>query len=80
LEELSNEKGKLAEASEEGQGPRRAVEPMIMILIKSTTFRRLKCFRHQVQSILLCPIDRASLCLRRQGLALLIWPNRVGFS
>jgi hypothetical protein len=31
LQELSNGKGKLAEASEEGQGPRRTVEPMIMI-------------------------------------------------
>jgi hypothetical protein len=30
LEERSNGKGKLAEASEEGQGPRRAVEPMMM--------------------------------------------------
>jgi hypothetical protein len=30
LEERSNGKGKLAEASEKGQGPRRAVEPMMM--------------------------------------------------
>jgi hypothetical protein len=33
LEELSNGKGKLAEASEEGQGPRRAVEPVMMMNI-----------------------------------------------
>jgi hypothetical protein len=31
VEELSNGKGKLVEASEEGQGPRRAVEPMMMM-------------------------------------------------
>jgi hypothetical protein len=31
LEELGNGKGKLAKASEEGQGPRRAVEPMMMM-------------------------------------------------
>jgi hypothetical protein len=30
LEERGNGKGKLAEASEEGQGPRRAVEPMMI--------------------------------------------------
>jgi hypothetical protein len=29
--ERSNGEGKLAEASDEGQGPRRAVEPMMMI-------------------------------------------------
>jgi hypothetical protein len=33
LEELSNGKGKLAEASEDGQRPRRAVEPMMMMMI-----------------------------------------------
>jgi hypothetical protein len=33
LEELSNGIGKLAEASEEGQGPRRAVETMMMIIV-----------------------------------------------
>jgi hypothetical protein len=33
LEELGNGKGKLAKASEEGQGPRRAVEPMMMMMI-----------------------------------------------
>jgi len=33
LEERSNGKGKLAEASEEGQGPRRAVEPMMMMMM-----------------------------------------------
>jgi hypothetical protein len=31
LEEFGNGKGKLAKASEEGQGPRRAVEPMMMM-------------------------------------------------
>jgi hypothetical protein len=31
LEEFGNGKGKLANASEEGQGPRRAVEPMMMM-------------------------------------------------
>jgi hypothetical protein len=33
VEELSNGNGKLAEASEEGQGPRRVVEPMMMKMI-----------------------------------------------
>jgi hypothetical protein len=33
LEQLSKGKGKLAEVSEEGQGPRRAVEPMMMMMI-----------------------------------------------
>jgi hypothetical protein len=33
LEELSNGKGKLVEASEEGQSPRRAVEPMMMMVV-----------------------------------------------
>jgi hypothetical protein len=33
MEERSNGKGKLAEASEEGQGPRRAVEPMMMMMM-----------------------------------------------
>jgi hypothetical protein len=33
LEELSNGKGKLAEASEEGQGPCRAVEPVMMMMM-----------------------------------------------
>jgi hypothetical protein len=33
LEERSDGKGKLAEASEEGQGSRRAVEPMMMMMI-----------------------------------------------
>jgi hypothetical protein len=33
LEELGNGKGLMAEASEEGQDPRRAVEPMIIIII-----------------------------------------------
>jgi hypothetical protein len=33
LEELSNGKRKLAEASEEGQGPRTAVEPMMMMMM-----------------------------------------------
>jgi hypothetical protein len=32
LEEFGNGKGKLANASEEGQGPRRAVEPMMMMI------------------------------------------------
>jgi hypothetical protein len=32
LEEFGNGKGKLANASEEGQGPRRAVEPMMMMM------------------------------------------------
>jgi hypothetical protein len=32
LEEFGNGKGKLAKASEEGQGPRRAVEPMMMMM------------------------------------------------
>jgi hypothetical protein len=32
LEELSNGKGRLEEASEGGQGPRRAVEPMLMMM------------------------------------------------
>jgi hypothetical protein len=34
LEELSNGKGKLSEASEEGQGPCRAVVPMMMMMIR----------------------------------------------
>jgi hypothetical protein len=34
LEERSNGKGKLAEASEEGQVPRRAVESMMMMMMK----------------------------------------------
>jgi hypothetical protein len=39
LEEFGNGKGKLANASEEGQGPRRAVEPMMMMMvIESTPF------------------------------------------
>jgi hypothetical protein len=33
LEELSNGKGKLAEDSEDGQGPGRAVEPMMMMMM-----------------------------------------------
>jgi hypothetical protein len=33
LGEIRNGTGKLAEASEEGQGPRRAVEPMMMIMM-----------------------------------------------
>jgi hypothetical protein len=33
LEELDNGKGKLAEASEDGQRPRRAAEPMTMMII-----------------------------------------------
>jgi hypothetical protein len=33
LEEFGNGKGKLANASEEGQGPRRAVEPMMMMMM-----------------------------------------------
>jgi hypothetical protein len=32
LEELSNGKGKLVEASEEGQDPHTAVEPMMMMM------------------------------------------------
>jgi hypothetical protein len=32
LEESGNGKGKLAKASEEGQGPHRAVEPMMMMI------------------------------------------------
>jgi flagellar biosynthesis protein FlhB len=32
LEELNNGKGKLPEASEEGQGPRSAVEPMMVVM------------------------------------------------
>jgi hypothetical protein len=37
LEEFGNGKGKLANASEEGQGPRRAVEPMMMMTINLLT-------------------------------------------
>jgi hypothetical protein len=33
LEEFGNGKGKLAKVSEEGQGPRRAVEPMMMMMM-----------------------------------------------
>jgi hypothetical protein len=33
LKERSSGKGKLAEASEEGQGPRRAVEPMTTMMM-----------------------------------------------
>jgi hypothetical protein len=33
---LAMEEGKLAEASEEGQGPRRAVEPMMVILFNES--------------------------------------------
>jgi hypothetical protein len=33
LEEFGKGKGKLANASEEGQGPRRAVEPMMMMMM-----------------------------------------------
>jgi hypothetical protein len=36
MEECSNGKGKLAETCEEGQGPRRAVKPMMMIMMKCT--------------------------------------------
>jgi hypothetical protein len=36
LEKCSNGKGKLAEASEEDQGPRRAVEPMMMTMMMTT--------------------------------------------
>jgi hypothetical protein len=32
LEELSNGKGRLAETSEEGQGPHRSVETMMMMM------------------------------------------------
>jgi hypothetical protein len=35
LEERSNGKGNLAVASEEGQGPRRAVEPMMRMMMLS---------------------------------------------
>jgi hypothetical protein len=37
LEERRNGKGKLAEASDEGQGPRKAVEPVIMVMMMMTT-------------------------------------------
>jgi hypothetical protein len=40
LEELGNGKGKLAKASEEGQGPRRAVEPMMMMMSVGPTLGR----------------------------------------
>jgi hypothetical protein len=33
LDELSNRKGKLTEASSEGQGSRRAVEPMMVMMM-----------------------------------------------
>jgi hypothetical protein len=33
LEEFGNGKGKLAKASEEGQGPHRTVEPMMMMMV-----------------------------------------------
>jgi hypothetical protein len=36
MEERSNCKGKLAEASAEGQGPRRAVEPMMIMMMMIT--------------------------------------------
>jgi hypothetical protein len=35
LEELNNGKGKLAEASEKGQDPCRAVKPMMMMMMAS---------------------------------------------
>jgi hypothetical protein len=40
LEEFGNGKGKLANASEEGQGPRRAVEPMMMMMYGEELFLR----------------------------------------
>jgi hypothetical protein len=40
MEERSNGKGKLAKASEEGQGPRRAVEPMTMTTKLSELIKR----------------------------------------
>jgi hypothetical protein len=43
LEEFGNGKGKLAKASEEGHGPRRAVEPMMMI-VTSILKMEVVCF------------------------------------
>jgi hypothetical protein len=40
LEERSNGKGKLAEASEEGRGPRRSVEPVMMMNVKCVSIRQ----------------------------------------
>jgi hypothetical protein len=41
LEEFGNGKGKLANASEEGQGPRRAVEPMMMMMMMMMMMKRI---------------------------------------
>jgi hypothetical protein len=49
LEELGNGKGKLAKASEEGQGPRRAVEPMMMMMMM--IFIQLHISSHMSQEI-----------------------------
>jgi hypothetical protein len=48
LEECSNGKGKLSEASEEGQGPCRAVEPM---MIMSFVFVVFYAFTYPLQYI-----------------------------
>jgi hypothetical protein len=42
LEELINGKGKLAEVSEEGQGPSRTVEPTTTMMIVSSKYTLTK--------------------------------------
>jgi hypothetical protein len=48
LEEFGNGKGKLANASEEGQGPRRAVEPMMMMKGRFCSCHREHSVSHQL--------------------------------
>jgi hypothetical protein len=59
LEELGNGKGKLAKASEEGQGPRRAVEPMMMMIGK----HYLKFNTVSSQMNILLPVTRVTSLL-----------------
>jgi hypothetical protein len=61
LEECSNGKGKLAEASEEGHGPRRSVEPVMMMMMMNGKCVSIKQFHASYSMLFLQKNDMQNI-------------------
>jgi hypothetical protein len=53
LDELSNGKGKLAQATEVGQAPHKVVEPMMMMMMMMSTIQQNKILNEEFMTTLM---------------------------
>jgi ABC-type sugar transport system permease subunit len=72
LEERRNGKGKLEEASDKGQGPRKAVEPVIMVMMTTTVITIVVAVIFwknvlQVQSLIVIILNLLNIITERCG-------------